>query len=99
MAGTDEKASVGDKVLLMAGTAIAAALAARVVKVGWVVVTGANPPEDPGDPGVQLREALVAAALTAVTAATLRTLVMRKVAGRSQARTLKREAASAASAA
>ncbi|MCU0265271.1 MAG: DUF4235 domain-containing protein [Actinomycetia bacterium] len=86
MAETDVKPSVGEKVLLMVGLAVAAAVAQRVVKVGWVVATGSNPPDDPGDPGVQIGEALTVAALTAVTAAVLRTLVSRRVTARSQRR-------------
>lgn len=88
MAETDETPTVGEKLMLMVGLAVAAAVAQRVVKVGWVVATGSKPPEDPGDPGVQLGEALTVAALTAVTAAVLRTMVSRRVLARRQRRAL-----------
>lgn len=65
------------KVLLPAGGMAAAIVAPKVVRVVWVAVTGKEPPEDPADPQVAMRQAVALAVTTAVVAGVVRLVIAR----------------------
>jgi fumarate reductase subunit D len=65
------------KVLLPAGGMAAAIVAPKVVRVVWVAVTGHEPPEDPADPQVAMRQAVAVAVTTAVVAGVVRLVIAR----------------------
>ncbi len=65
------------KALLPAGGMAAAIIAPKVVRVVWVAVTGHEPPEDPADPQVAMRQALAVVVTTAVVTGVVRVVVSR----------------------
>lgn len=65
------------KVLLPAGGMAAAIVAPKVVRVVWVALTGHEPPEDPADPQVAMRQAVAVAVTTAVVAGVVRLVIAR----------------------
>ncbi len=65
------------KILLPAGGMAAAIVAPKVARVVWVAVTGKEPPEDPADPQVAMRQAVALAVTTAVVAGVVRLVIAR----------------------
>jgi len=62
-------------------SALAAAAAARKgLNTSWKAATGKNPPENPADPDVDVREAIAWAVLSGVAVAVARMLAQRKAA-------------------
>ena len=55
---------IGWKLVSAGSVAIATFAATKVVNVGWKMVTGHEPPEDPDDPGVRLAEVIAFAAIS-----------------------------------
>jgi len=62
----------------MIGWVAAAALARKLVPIVWVAATGKPDIDDPADPDVDTRDAIVYAVLTAVAVSVGRTLVNRQ---------------------
>ena len=78
----DKKADLGTR-LISAAVAMAAAFVARkVVTFAWTKATGKEPPKNPEDPQVALREALSWSMLTGVTVEAARLLATRAAARR-----------------
>jgi hypothetical protein len=62
-------------------SALAAAAAARKgLNTSWKVATGKNPPENPADPDVDVKEAIAWAVVSGVAVAVARMLAQRKAA-------------------
>ncbi len=59
----------------------AAAAAKKGIDAGWKAATGKNPPENPADPDVALREAVAWAAFSGTFVALARMLAQRRAAG------------------
>jgi hypothetical protein len=59
----------------------AAALAKKGLDAGWKAATGKNPPENPADPDVALREAIAWAAFSGTFVALARMFAQRRAAG------------------
>ncbi len=59
----------------------AAAVAKKVVTTGWRAATGKNPPANPADPDVDVREAVLWAAVSGTLIALARMLATRRAAG------------------
>ena len=72
----------GGKVVSMAAAFVAANLARRVITVAWKRVTGNEPPTDPHDPDVALKEALGWSVVIGVGMEAARLLATRAVAAR-----------------
>jgi hypothetical protein len=68
----------GSQAVLMVGGVIAAALARKVVPIIWVAATGKPAVDDPSDPEVETRDAILYAVLTGVAVSIGRTLVSRR---------------------
>lgn len=67
--------------LLSLGAALAAAaVARRGIGSAWRAATGKNPPENPADPDVNVREALLWAAVSGTLVAVARMLASRRAA-------------------
>ena len=76
MAGRES--NLGSQAVLMIGGLVAAAVARKVVPIVWVAATGKPVVDDPSDPDVETRDAVVYAVLTGVAVAVGRTLVSRR---------------------
>jgi len=72
----------GGKVVSMAAAFVAGNLARRVITVAWKRVTGNEPPTDPKDPDVALKEALGWSVVMGVGMEAARLLATRAVAAR-----------------
>ncbi len=59
----------------------AAALTKKGLDVGWKAATGKNPPENPADPDVEVREAVAWAVASGVLVALARMFAQRRAAG------------------
>ena len=59
----------------------AAALTKKGLDVGWKAATGKNPPENPADPDVEVREAVAWAIASGVLVALARMFAQRRAAG------------------
>ncbi len=57
----------------------ATAVAKKVADATWKASAGKEPPKDPTDPDVQLREALVWAVISGLTVSVARTLMARRL--------------------
>jgi hypothetical protein len=66
----------------MAAAFVAGSVARKVISFGWKRVTGKEPPTDPHDPGVALKEALAWSAVMGVGMEAARLLASRAVAAR-----------------
>lgn len=66
----------------MVSSLIAGSLARKVITFGWKRVTGKEPPTDPHDPAVALKEALVWSVVVGVGMEAARLLVTRAVTSR-----------------
>lgn len=66
----------------MVSSLIAGSLARKVITFGWKRVTGKEPPTDPHDPAVALKEALAWAVVVGVGMEATRLLVTRAVTSR-----------------
>ena len=76
MAG--KRGDLASQAMLMVGGIVAANMARKVVPVVWTAATGKPAVDDPNDPDVATRDALVYSILTAVAVAVGRTLVSRR---------------------
>ena len=76
MAGRSSDAA-SQAVMLVGGLA-AAVVARKIVPIVWVAATGKPAVDDPTDPDVDTRDALIYAVLTGVAVAVGRTLVSRR---------------------
>ncbi len=72
------ESNLASQAVLMIGGIVAAAVARKVVPIIWVAATGKPAVDDPSDPDVQTRDAIVYAVLTGVAVAVGRTLVSRR---------------------
>jgi len=68
-------------VFSLASSLGAAAAAKKGIDAGWKVVTGKNPPENPADPDVALREAVAWAVFSGTFVAVARMFAQRGAAG------------------
>jgi hypothetical protein len=59
----------------------AAAIAKKGIDVGWKAATGKNPPENPADPDVEVREAVAWAVVSGTLVALARMFAQRRAAG------------------
>ena len=59
---------------------VAAAAARKALNTGWKAATGKQPPENPADPDVDIREAVAWAVLSGVAIGVARMLAQRKAA-------------------
>jgi hypothetical protein len=57
----------------------ATAVAKKIADVTWKASSGKEPPADPTDPEVELREALIWAIVSGLIVSTIRTLVARRL--------------------
>ena len=64
----------------VASALMAAAIAKKAIDKTWTVATGKNPPENPADPDVDLREAVAWAVVSGVAIGVARMLAQRKAA-------------------
>ncbi len=67
----------GSKMVPIAAALIAMSLARKVVTFGWKRVTGNEPPTDPHDPDIALKEALGWAIVMGITMEAARLLAIR----------------------
>lgn len=59
----------------------AATVARKALEKGWTMATGKNPPENPADPDVEVREAVAWALVTGALIALARMFAQRRAAG------------------
>ena len=85
----------GGKAVSMAAAFVAAYVARRVITAGWKRVTGSEPPTDPQDPDVALKEALGWSVVMGVGMEAARLLATRAVAARLRRASASAEAAGA----
>lgn len=85
----------GAKVVSMVAAFVAANLARKVITVGWKRVTGSEPPTDPQDPDVGLKEALSWSVVMGVGMEAARLLATRAVAARVRSASARAEASGA----
>lgn len=68
-------------VMSLVSAVLAAAVARKVLNTTWRAATGKNPPANPADPDVAMREAVLWAALSGTLVAVARMLASRRAAG------------------
>jgi hypothetical protein len=78
----DRKVDLGTKVISAVAAMAAAFVARKVITLAWTKATGKEPPTDPADPQVALREALGWSMLAGVTVEAARLLATRAAARR-----------------
>lgn len=79
-AGNKQKPELGWKILSGLSAVAAGVVARKTVELIWTRATGSKPPENPENPDVQLREAMLWAVATGVTIGVARMLATRSVA-------------------
>jgi hypothetical protein len=77
-----KRAGGSSRVAGMVAAFVAGSVARKVISFGWKRVTGKEPPTDPQDPGVALKEALAWSAIMGVGMEAARLLATRAVAAR-----------------
>ena len=77
-----DKENIGNKIVSGLATMLAAIAARKVLMFVWTKATGKEPPTNPEDPQVSLRDALSWSMLTGVTVETARLLATRAAARR-----------------
>ena len=78
----DGKVDLGTRVTSAAAAMAAAFVARKVITLAWTKATGKEPPTNPEDPRVALREALTWSMLTGVTVGAAKLLATRAAARR-----------------
>lgn len=72
----------GGKIAALVATFVAGTIARKIITDGWKRVTGSEPPTDPHDPDIALKEALAWSVVTGVGMEAARLLAARAVAAR-----------------
>lgn len=66
----------------------ATAVAKKIADATWKASAGKEPPADPTDPEVELREAMIWALVSSITVAVMRTLVARRLSRKDRRRAI-----------
>jgi hypothetical protein len=88
-----KRAGGSAKIASMAASFVAGAIARKIITVGWKKVTGSEPPTDPHDPDIALKEALGWSIVMGVGMEAARLLAARAIAKRTAKADAEAEAA------